>query len=41
MRFLKVEAGSGVLGVVGEMAKRGAGMVPRVLCLAMGRLTKL
>ena len=37
----KSRGGVSLLGVVGEMAKGGAGMVPRVLSLAMGRLTKV
>ena len=37
----KNRGGAGLLGVVGEMAKGGAGMLPRVLSLAMGSLTKL
>ena len=37
----KSRGGVSPLGVVGEMAKGGAGMVPRVLSLAMGRLIKV
>ena len=39
--LLKLGAGAGLLGVVGEMAKGRVDMVPRVLSLAMGRLTKV
>ena len=39
--LLKVEAGAGHVGIVEEMAKGRAGMVPRMLNLAMGRLTKV
>ena len=37
----KSRGGVSLLGVVGEMAKGGGGMVPRVISLAMGRLTKV
>ena len=37
----KSRGGVSLQGVVGEMAKGGAGIFPRVLSLAMGRLTKV
>ena len=37
----KIMGGVGTSGIVGEMAKGRAGMVPRLLSLAIGRLTKV